>query len=198
MHAEKKTTGTQQHAILGAAMERFRHFGYNKTTMAEIAADVEMSPANLYRFFRNKEDIAAECALMCLDERATRLTALLAQKKPATELLQDFVIELLRYTREQAISNPRINELVNTIAETRHDIIVKKNQGEQEIMEEILRRGAECGEFDIEDIQDTARSMHKALFFFQIPLPLPHYSLEVLEELAYKIVDLFIHGIARK
>ena len=37
--------------IVAAAKKRFSHFGYAKTTMAEVAADCDMSPGNLYRFF---------------------------------------------------------------------------------------------------------------------------------------------------
>jgi len=44
--------------ILEAAERRFAHYGYGKTTMAEIAQDADMSVGNLYRFFRNKEAIA--------------------------------------------------------------------------------------------------------------------------------------------
>ncbi|MGO6907884.1 helix-turn-helix domain-containing protein, partial [Rhizobium ruizarguesonis] len=37
--------------ILDAAERLFRHYGYSKTTVADIARDLGMSPANIYRFF---------------------------------------------------------------------------------------------------------------------------------------------------
>ena len=37
--------------ILDAAEARFRTYGFGKTTMAEIASDIDMSTANLYRYF---------------------------------------------------------------------------------------------------------------------------------------------------
>ena len=46
--------------IILAAKERFLHYGYPKTTMAEVAADCNMSPGNLYRYFKGKLDIAIE------------------------------------------------------------------------------------------------------------------------------------------
>ena len=49
--------------IIDAAIRRFSEYGYNKTTMAEIAEDAAMSAANLYRYFKNKQDIAAVCSL---------------------------------------------------------------------------------------------------------------------------------------
>lgn len=53
-----------QKEILIAAESRFRTFGYNKTTMAEIAQDCKMSTSNLYRFFENKQDIGEGCVLI--------------------------------------------------------------------------------------------------------------------------------------
>ena len=44
--------------ILHAAMDRIKHYGYGKTTMAEIARDCDMSAGNIYRFFASKIDIA--------------------------------------------------------------------------------------------------------------------------------------------
>ena len=48
--------------IIDAAVERFLHYGYPKTTIAELAGDCAMSPGNIYRFFKGKIDIAAEIA----------------------------------------------------------------------------------------------------------------------------------------
>src|ERR1041384_4520369 len=52
-----KTTDPRE-AILNAAAERILHYGYNKTTMTEIAADCGMSAGNIYRFYPSKIDIA--------------------------------------------------------------------------------------------------------------------------------------------
>ncbi|NKF33106.1 helix-turn-helix transcriptional regulator, partial [Pseudomonas sp. BGM005] len=43
--------------ILDAAERLFRHYGYSKTTVADIARDLGMSPANIYRFFASKVEI---------------------------------------------------------------------------------------------------------------------------------------------
>ena len=43
--------------ILEAAERLFRHYGYAKTNVADIARDLGMSPANIYRFFASKTEI---------------------------------------------------------------------------------------------------------------------------------------------
>src|SRR4051794_12252262 len=37
--------------ILDEAERLFRHYGYSKTTVADIARELGMSPANIYRFY---------------------------------------------------------------------------------------------------------------------------------------------------
>ena len=54
-----KTQEEISRQILSAAEERFKHYGFNKTTMAEIAKDCDMSAANIYRFYDSKEEILA-------------------------------------------------------------------------------------------------------------------------------------------
>ena len=69
---EHATPDLVRENILDAAQARLLRFGYHKTTMAEIADDTGMSAANLYRYFKNKQDIVAECTARCVDERLHR------------------------------------------------------------------------------------------------------------------------------
>ena len=43
--------------ILVVAERLFRQIGYQKTTVADIAKELRMSPANVYRFFDSKKAI---------------------------------------------------------------------------------------------------------------------------------------------
>ena len=58
--------GPQQHEmrdrIVRAAEARFRHYGYGKTTVSEIAADLSVSSAYIYKFFGSK---IAICEAVC-------------------------------------------------------------------------------------------------------------------------------------
>src|SRR5678816_3757067 len=48
--------------ILSAAQTCFARSGFHQTSMQEICAQAGMSPGNLYRYFRSKEDIIAGIA----------------------------------------------------------------------------------------------------------------------------------------
>ena len=48
--------------IVETAERLFRQYGYQKTTVADIAAALGMSPANVYRFFASKAAITEAVA----------------------------------------------------------------------------------------------------------------------------------------
>jgi AcrR family transcriptional regulator len=185
--------------ILAAAEARFRTFGYNKTSMAEIATDVGMSAANLYRYFENKHDIAAACASRCMGERTVQLRN--AVRKPglsATARLRAFISGTLQYTWEQAESSPRINELVGTITSQRQDIVHEKIQGQVALLAEILAHGNETGEFDIPDVIRTARAVYASLTLFEVPLFNSLYSQDEFRDIANDVADLLLRGLEKR
>ena len=65
--------------IVAAARKRFQHFGYGKTSMAEIAGDCAMSPGNIYRFFPASLDIAEAIATADYENIWPQLSALAAR-----------------------------------------------------------------------------------------------------------------------
>ena len=55
--------------VLDVADRLFRHYGWEKTTVADIARELGMSPANVYRFFPSKAAINEAIAERMLSER---------------------------------------------------------------------------------------------------------------------------------
>ena len=185
--------------IVEAAHSRFRHYGYGKTTMAEIAADSGMSAANLYRYFKNKQEIIAECANRCMCERIDRLrTAIRHPEMCAIERLKTYVLSDLQFSHEMAENDEKINELVNTITLERPDLVYRKIEAENDLIAEILSHGNETGEFDINNIIGTARTIHTSLVIFNVPIFMNLYSLEQFKEKAVAIVELIVNGIAKR
>jgi len=62
--------------ILVAAQTCFARSGFHQTSMQEICTEAAMSPGNLYRYFRSKEDIIAAIAERDRAETAQQFAAL--------------------------------------------------------------------------------------------------------------------------
>jgi len=182
--------------ILEAAAQRFTQFGYNKTTMVEVAQDCGMSAANLYRYFENKLDIGANLASNCLRIKRERMQAVVHQREYcAAERLQTIVLQALDHTYEQWSGSPRMNEMINAICDARMEIVDEHEQGEHQLLVALLEDGNARGEFRISDIDATATAIASATSAFNMPLLMPLYSLETLHQRAKSVVGLILNGL---
>ncbi|MFJ2825596.1 TetR family transcriptional regulator [Streptomyces toxytricini] len=75
-------------AILRAARERFAAHGYERTTIRAVAADAEIDPSMVMRYFGSKEQLFD--AALAVDLRLPDLGAVPAEQLPAT-LVRHFV-----------------------------------------------------------------------------------------------------------
>jgi AcrR family transcriptional regulator len=58
MQTERETKEKDTHKLIVEVAERlFRQIGFQKTTVADMARELHMSPANVYRFFTAKSEI---------------------------------------------------------------------------------------------------------------------------------------------
>jgi AcrR family transcriptional regulator len=198
MDALTENAEDNRELILKAAEERFSQYGFNKTTMAEIAKDCGMSAANLYRYFKNKQDIGAAFAQTCMAERADVLREVV--RRPglsATERLQEYILAMLRHNHQVCTNQPNINELVLHITSERQDIIRKKVETEQSLIAEILSEGNRTGEFDVPDVLITAEAINLATVKFGVPIFVGLYPLDEFERKAINVVDLLIQGLKK-
>src|SRR5215470_14980066 len=143
--AEKDAVRTQ---IVDAAKKRFSHFGYAKTTMAEVASDCSMSPGNLYRFFPGKLDIAEAIATEDYQKHLDHLRKVASDpKKTARERLHDFFFEELRRTFHKLEKDPRAYEMAVVISREKPEFANWMLAKEREILVELLEDGNARGEF---------------------------------------------------
>lgn len=183
-------------AIVEFAEQRFRHYGYRKTNVSEIAADAGMSAGNLYRYFENKEDIAAACALRCMNRLDAQIEPILAATDlTASERLEQYVLVKLRYNHEQAHGSPHISELVETVVGRRPEVVHQKIAVSRDILARIVQDGISRGEFSPVDPDTTADALLTALVFFSTPTFMPLYSLEEMEGKARAVARLMINGL---
>src|SRR3979411_3296461 len=69
--------------IMEAAEALFRRLGFAKTAVADIAAELGMSPANVYRFFPSKNAIVEAICRHCLSDVEERAWKVARSKAPA-------------------------------------------------------------------------------------------------------------------
>jgi AcrR family transcriptional regulator len=187
--------------IVEVANKHFVQYGFGKTTMAEIAKDCDMSPANLYRYFDNKEAIGAEIALNCM--RHKEHLGREALKEPgltAGARLERFILDVLRYTYDLMSNQAHISELVDHISQERDDLVRRHKEVLRAIVAEILAEGNRTGEFDVSDIITTADQVLVATIHYYYPplVMIERLPLEDLEASLKGVVSLIVRGLAKR
>ncbi|MFS8112058.1 TetR family transcriptional regulator [Rhizobium jaguaris] len=137
--------------ILDSAEKLFRHYGYSKTTVADIARDLGMSTANIYRFFASKTEIhqavcgrmLAQSYKMAYDIRHLPISA--------SDRLRNYVHAQYKMTLETMLDEQKVHEMVIVAIERDWHVIEKHIDSIHDLMAEIIAEGIAAGEFPEQD-----------------------------------------------
>jgi AcrR family transcriptional regulator len=171
MNPQVRTKPDDTHArIMETAEALFRRLGFAKTTVADIAAELGMSPANVYRFFTSKGAIVEAICKRCLSEVEEKAWKVARSKASAAERMEQLILEILAYHKENFVSEQRVNELVVAAIEASWDAIRAHKQSMQNVTELILRDGIAAGEFEAVEPRETAELIMRSVVAFTHPL----------------------------
>lgn len=167
--AKTKPDDTRARIVESAEM-LFRRMGFAKTAVADIAADLRMSPANIYRFFSSKHAIVEAICQRCLLELEEKAWAVAHSPGPASQRIEQLVIEIVNYHKDNLLSERRVHDMVIVAIEHSWDVIRAHKQVIRMIMERILREGIAAGEFEPVDPSETARLIMRSLVVLMHPV----------------------------
>ncbi len=156
--------------ILTEAERLFRHYGYTKTTVADIAEACVMSSANVYRFFPSKSAINEAICGMIFCEFERRLRMIATAEAPASERLTQFIELIARYTLETYTHEKKVHDMVVVAMEENWGAIERHLQINQTMIRDIIASGIEAGEFKSQDPASAAKCVHAALAGYSHPV----------------------------
>src|SRR5438876_5183226 len=138
--------------MLGVAERLFREIGYQKTTVADIAKVLRMSPANVYRFFDSKKAIHEGVArtLMGGVEDAAQIIA--AKPESAAARLRELMTTVHRMNSERYIGDSKLHEMVEIAMEESWEVCVAHMLVISETIARVIGEGAASGEFEARDV----------------------------------------------
>jgi AcrR family transcriptional regulator len=161
--------------IMDVAEELFRRLGFGKTAVADIAGELKMSPANVYRFFPSKNAIVEAICQRCLGELENRAWAIARSRGSAADRIERLVLEILNYHKDNHLTDQRVNDMVLAAIELSWGAIRAHKEHIRMVAEAILREGIEGGEFDRVDPRETARLLMISLVNFCHPVLVAQY-----------------------
>jgi len=97
--------------IVEAAHEYFAHYGYAKTTVADLAREIGFSKAYIYRFFESKQAIGEAIVADCLDEILTKVRDAVESGRDANDKLRKFAKTVTSASIDVAFNDRKIYEV---------------------------------------------------------------------------------------
>ena len=138
--------------ILVVAERLFRQIGYQKTTVADIAKELRMSPANVYRFFDSKKSIHEGVARGLMGEVEQAAQTIAAGRGPAASRLRELMKTVHRMNTERYVGDSKLHEMVEIAMEEDWDVCVAHMLLITETIGSVVGQGAATGEFEVTDV----------------------------------------------
>jgi AcrR family transcriptional regulator len=156
--------------ILRVAEDHFRRIGYHKTSVADIASELGMSPANVYRFFPSKGAINESICGRVMNEVAEIAFTIAQTNAPALEKLDRLLTAVHRHNKTTLIKERRMHDMIVAAMHENWATIKAHIERMVTIFEAIIREGIEAGEFKFEDPAEAARAIKTAFTPFFHPI----------------------------
>lgn len=182
--------------ILQAAIARIKHYGYSKTTMAEIASDCDMSPGNIYRFFESKIDIAEAMVRRHYVEQSAEISAIARRRDvPVDRRMRQIFTARMLQAHESLHRDARLLEVAEILRRERSLIYKELQAAERAQLTALIEEGIGSGVFGPGDAAEKAEMLQLATLGFAEPHLLFHTSREELERAVNGVLDLVFFGL---
>ena len=156
--------------IVDTAERFFREIGYQKTTVADIAKSLRMSPANVYRFFDSKKAINEAVLARYKGELETALGRIADGPGTAAERLREMLLATQAINEARFKDQLRMNEMVCAAMDESWDAILGHIDRFDALLCRVVKQGVDGGEFREIDPLAATRCIRTAMIRFQHPL----------------------------
>ena len=138
--------------ILEVAERLFRVIGYQKTTVGDIAKELRMSPANVYRFFESKKAIHQAVARGLMGEVELEAQRIVARPGPVKERFRELLTTIHRMNTERYVGDSKLHEMVAIAMEEDWGVCLAHIEVITRTIGSVIAQGAATGEFEAPDV----------------------------------------------
>ena len=184
--------------ILQAADEHFRRYGYNKTTVADLAKAIGVSAAYVYRFFESKQAIGEAVCAMTLARIDDELLAIASDtKRTAASRLRGLYKCLAERGIELFFNERKLHDLVLVAVESRWSSVMRHKDVMVEAAQRVVGDGRASGEFERKTpLDEICRAIFETLEPFAHPMLLELKEPPELEASVIAVSNLVLRSLA--
>ena len=161
--------------IVEAATEYFSRYGFEKTTVSDLAKAIGFSKAYIYKFFDSKQAIGEVICANRLAAIATAVDAATAGVSSATERLRRLFKALTEAGCQLFFDDRKLYDIARTSATESWPSARAYEAHVKELILQIVREGRDSGEFERKTpLDETAGAIYLVMRPYINPLLLQH------------------------
>lgn len=134
--------------IVEAADAHIRHYGYHKTTVADLAKAVGLSTAYIYKFFESKQAIGEAICARCLGMISDELRQISYEKKPASDRLRCMYKSAGKQAVRLFFNDRKLHDIVRIAIEEHWQTTRRHKATVLELILHVVSEGRASGEFE--------------------------------------------------
>ena len=182
--------------IIEAADEHFRHYGYSKTTVADLARAIGLSSAYIYKFFESKRAIGEAICQRILSDIVGSARAIAEERGPRSDRLRRMFQTVARRGLELFFNDRKAHDLAVTACAERWPTIDVYKQQMAEVVSGLIAEGREAGDFERKTpLDETVAAIMLTMYSFMHPLLLEE-CLDEAESQSLAIANLVLRSLA--
>ncbi|UYB50740.1 TetR/AcrR family transcriptional regulator [Xanthomonas sp. AM6] len=182
--------------IVEAATEYFGLYGYEKTTVSDLAKAIGFSKAYIYKFFDSKQAIGEVICANRLSAIMAAADAAVAGVSSAPERLRRVFKALVESGSELFFDDRKLYDIARTSAAESWPSARAYEEHIKALVLQILRDGREAGEFERKTpLDETANAIYLVMRPFINPLLLQH-NLDDAAEATTQLSSLILRSLS--
>ncbi|CAN7741790.1 Bacterial regulatory protein, tetR family [compost metagenome] len=182
--------------ILEAATEHFSLYGYEKTTVSDLAKAIGFSKAYIYKFFDSKQAIGEVICANCLCAITDEVDAAIADVPTASERLRRLFKALVEAGARLFFQDRKLYAIASAAAQERWQPVLNYEDHIKQVVMRIVLEGRKSGEFERKTpLDETARGIYLVMRPYIDPLLLQH-NLDLAAEAHVQLSSLILRSLA--
>ncbi|MCI4567778.1 TetR/AcrR family transcriptional regulator [Lysobacter sp. CFH 32150] len=182
--------------IVAAATEHFSRYGYEKTTVSDLAKAVGFSKAYIYKFFESKQAIGEMICANCLLEIEAEVRAAVDEADRPPEKLRRMFKAIVEASLRLLFQDRKLYEIAASAASERWQAALAYEARIRALLQDIVQEGRQTGDFERKTPLDEATTaIYLVMRPYLNPLLLQH-SFDYTDEAPARLSGLILRSLS--
>jgi AcrR family transcriptional regulator len=186
---------TVREQIVEAAEEHFSRYGYEKTTVSDLAKAIGFSKAYIYKFFDSKQAIGEAICAKTLSAIVAAVEEAVAGATTPTEKFRRMFKTLTATSVSLFFNDRKLYDIAASSAGEGWPSARAYAERIRQILMDVVREGRETGEFERKTpLDETVHAIYLVMLPFVNPLLLQH-NLDLVEDAPVQLSNLVLRSL---